>query len=166
METKSNHKNDTTKFEKANEQHGLSHKTRTLPNTQQIRGPGWVVCVSSPRMGGRLFITWAETGVAELSPDRKDAWRYPTPTAANDGVRRAFGPRIRSYAVAVLPEGDGDSPKPHASRAAGARLRSGDGESAGSVKTSAGQYGHALDSAPESDGGVIPYNTCEFAIQR
>jgi hypothetical protein len=67
------------------------------------RGPGFVVWLSA--RGARVagFITWAETGVAELSPAMRDAWHFPTVTAANSAAERAFGPAIEGCAMAVFP---------------------------------------------------------------
>jgi hypothetical protein len=67
------------------------------------RGPGFVVWLSSPNARFAGFIAWAETGVAELSPAMREAWRFPTLTAANTAVGRALGPGIETCAVAVFP---------------------------------------------------------------
>jgi hypothetical protein len=67
------------------------------------RGPGFVVWLSAPGARVEGFITWAETGVAELSPAMRDAWRFPTLTTANSAAGRAFGPLIEGCAMAVFP---------------------------------------------------------------
>lgn len=67
------------------------------------RGPGFVIWLSRPNSPVAGFITWAETGVAELSPAIRDAWRFPTLIAANSAADRAFGPAIETCSVAVFP---------------------------------------------------------------
>jgi len=103
MAHKSDHCKNTTRSKKYHENQCVTGIGGEAANAQQIRGPGFVIRVSSPKRGFRLFITWAETGVAELSPDVTEAWRYPSFYAANDSARLAFGPRIRDFDVEVLP---------------------------------------------------------------
>jgi hypothetical protein len=66
------------------------------------RGPGFVVWVGAANSRISGFISWAETGVAELSPVIRDAWHFPTPQAANIAVNRAFGAAIKAYTTKVL----------------------------------------------------------------
>src|SRR5262249_32167095 len=84
-------------------------KEHAMPNQESHtwlvrgRGPGFVIWLSAPNSRVSGFITWAETGVAELSPAIRDAWHFPTLRAANDAARRALGPAIETYATAVFP---------------------------------------------------------------
>jgi hypothetical protein len=64
------------------------------------RGPGFVVWLVTRRSKG--FVTFTSTGVAELSPHIKDAWRFPSRKAANDNVCLALGHRVRDAEVKVL----------------------------------------------------------------
>jgi hypothetical protein len=61
------------------------------------RGPGFVIWLSRRNSPVAGFVTWAETGVAELSPTIRDAWRFPTLNAANSkrGKSRGIGMIIR-----------------------------------------------------------------------
>src|SRR5580704_12188100 len=102
METKSNRGKFTACNEKVNECNALSQTPPGGANRQQISGPGFVVSLSLPNRGPKLFLTWAETGVAELSPYPRDAWHYPTWRCANDNVRRALGHRTSDYAIRII----------------------------------------------------------------
>jgi hypothetical protein len=138
METESNLVNPIISNENTKKRQKFS---RTLPKASsmaQIAGPGFVVWLRCHKKAPKLFVTWAETSVIELSPYIKDAWQYPTRTSANDNVRRALGPRIKDYTVRIIgPLG----PRPQCSAQTAAR-------------------------ASDDDGGVVGYNTCEFRIKR
>jgi hypothetical protein len=105
---------------------------------EQISGPGFVVWLRRHNKGPKLFVTWAETSVIELSPYSRDAWQYPTRNSANDNVRRALGPGIKNYTVRI------DRPLLPGPRC--------------SAQTA--------PRASDDDGGVVGYNTCEFRIKR
>lgn len=83
---------------------------KDLDNTLDVltrvyaRGPGFIVWVRRPNSRSGGFITWSETAVAELSPAIADAWSFPTSTAANDAVSRAFGPAAEDFLTAVFPD--------------------------------------------------------------
>jgi hypothetical protein len=66
-------------------------------------GPAFVVWLSHPGRKLRGFITWSETAVAELSPNIRDAWHFPSAKAASDSVARSFGPMVEGFSVAVFP---------------------------------------------------------------
>jgi hypothetical protein len=113
-------------------------KRKTLTAIEHISGPGFVVWLRRDNKAPKFFVTWAETGVVELSPNSEDAWQYPTSTTANDNLLRALGPRIKDYDVRIV----------RASLATPQRC----------VETTPRQS--------DDDGGVIAYDTCEFHTQR
>jgi hypothetical protein len=98
----------------------LSHYTRKRIERQlgQTEGPknatpiarshprGFIAWVTCPNSRIKGFIVWAETSVAELSPNIQNAWQFPTTKAANDSVSRAFGAQAEDYGVAVFPAGE------------------------------------------------------------
>jgi hypothetical protein len=101
MAHKSDQRYHTGSTSKLNEDQIVNSKTHGSSKAEQIRGVGFVIFIGSPKKGWKLFISWAETGIAELVPNRSDAWHYPTLRAANDAVRRAFGPRVYDYTVEI-----------------------------------------------------------------
>jgi hypothetical protein len=78
------------------------------PSCQGVRakGPGFVVWLTSSNRKIKGFISWSETGVAELSPIVREAWHFPSLKAANDSVARGFGPVADHLGLAVFPVRD------------------------------------------------------------
>lgn len=63
---------------------------------------GFIVQIQTINWKRKGFLAWAESGVAEISPNRADACVYSTWPAARIASQMAFGHAVKQYSVTIL----------------------------------------------------------------